>query len=183
MQKNQANLPDWSSLIPVLPATGKRTPALYRELRRLIEAGAIPAGSKLPPSRDLAQRLKTARGSVVAAFETLIAEGYAVARRGAGTFVADRVPTVKPVVALETKSADPKMPLPGTLGVAMADARTLKIFRTLLSRHLARPGPEHFYYGDPRGGEALRQAVAAYLRQARGVRCEARSIVITTGTQ
>jgi GntR family transcriptional regulator/MocR family aminotransferase len=183
VQKNQANLPDWSSLIPVLPATGKRTPALYRELRRLIEAGAIPAGSKLPPSRDLAQRLKTARGSVIAAFEMLIAEGYAVARTGAGTFVADRVPTMKPVVALETKSADPKMPLPGTLGVAMADARTLKIFRTLLSRHLTRPGPEHFYYGDPRGGEALRQAIAAYLRQARGVRCEARSVVITTGTQ
>lgn len=183
VQKNQANLPDWSSLIPVLPATGKRTPALYRELRRLIEAGAIPAGSKLPPSRDLAQRLKTARGSVIAAFEMLIAEGYAVARTGAGTFVADRVPTMKPVVALETKSADPKMPLPGTLGVAMADARTLKIFRTLLSRHLTRPGPEHFYYGDPRGGEALRQAIAAYLRQARGVRCEARSIIITTGTQ
>lgn len=183
VRKNETNLPDWSSLVPVLPAAGKRTPALYRELRRLIEAGAIPAGSKLPPSRDLARRLGTSRGSVIAAFETLIAEGYAVARTGAGTFVADRVPTVKPVVALETKSTDPKMPLPGTLGVAMADARTLKIFRTLLSRHLARPGPEHFYYGDPRGGEALRQAVAAYLRQARGVRCEARSIVITTGTQ
>lgn len=183
VRKNETNLPDWSSLVPVLPAAGKRTPALYRELRRLIEAGAIPAGSKLPPSRDLARRLGTSRGSVIAAFETLIAEGYAVARTGAGTFVADRVPTVKPVVALETKSTDPKMPLPGTLGVAMADVRTLKIFRTLLSRHLARPGPEHFYYGDPRGGEALRQAVAAYLRQARGVRCEARSIVITTGTQ
>jgi GntR family transcriptional regulator/MocR family aminotransferase len=182
-EKIRTNMPDWSSLIPVLPAAGKRTPALYRELRRLIEAGAIPAGSKLPPSRDLAGRLKIARGSVVAAFETLIAEGYAVARTGAGTFVADRVPTVKPVVALETKSAEPKMPLPGTLGVAMADARTLKIFRTLLSRHLIRPGPEHFYYGDPRGGEALRQAIAAYLRQARGVRCEARSILITTGTQ
>ena len=177
-------MPDWSALVPVLPAAGKRTPALYRELRRLIEAGSIPPGSKLPPSRDLAARLKTSRGSVVAAFETLIAEGYAVARTGAGTFVADRVPNIRPAAPLE---ADPvrasAMPLPGTLGVAMADARTLGRFRMLLSRHLARPGPEHFHYGDPRGGEALRQAIAAYLRQARGVRCEARSIVITTGTQ
>ena len=182
-QKIRTNLPDWSALIPVLPPAGRRTPALYRELRRLIETGDIPPGSKLPPSRDLAQRLKTARGSVVAAFETLIAEGFAVARTGAGTFVADRVPTLKPAAPLEPESSAPKMPLPGTLGVAMADARTLKLFRTLLARHLARPGPEHFYYGDPRGGAALRQAVAAYLRQARGVRCEARSIVITTGTQ
>ncbi len=76
-RKIRTNLPDWSALIPVLPATGKRTPALYRELRRLIEAGDIPPGAKLPPSRDLAGRLKTARGSVVAAFELLIAEGYA----------------------------------------------------------------------------------------------------------
>lgn len=183
MQKIRTNLPDWSALIPVLPATGKRTPALYRELRRLIEAGDIPPGAKLPPSRDLAARLKTARGSVVAAFEMLIAEGYAEARIGAGTFVAGRVPTVKPTVAAPAESVAPKMPLPGTLGVAMADARTLGLFRTLLSRHLARPDPEHFYYGDPRGGDALRQAIAAYLRQARGVRCEARSIVITTGIQ
>jgi GntR family transcriptional regulator/MocR family aminotransferase len=182
-QKIRTNLPDWSSLVPVLPAAGKRTPALYRELRRLIEAGTIPAGSKLPPSRDLAGRLKIARGSVVAAFETLIAEGYAMARTGAGTFVADRVPVVKSALPVEPENTEAKMPLPGTLGVAMADARTLNLFRTLLARHLARPGPEHFYYGDPRGGAGLRQAVAAYLRQARGVRCEARSIVITTGTQ
>ncbi|GAA4170733.1 PLP-dependent aminotransferase family protein [Shinella granuli] len=182
-QKIRTILPDWSSLVPVLPAAGRRTPALYRELRRLIEAGDIPPGSKLPPTRDLAQRLKTSRGSVVAAFETLIAEGFAVARTGAGTFVADRVPTMRPTEPVEREKSAPTMPLPGTLGVAMADARTLKQFRTLLARHLARPGPEHFHYGDPRGGEALRQAVAAYLRQARGVRCAARSIVITTGTQ
>ena len=154
-------MPDWSALIPVLPATGKRTPALYRELRRLIEAGDIPPGAKLPPSRDLAARLKTARSSVVAAFEMLIAEGYAEARTGAGTFVAGRVPTVRPTAPAPSESVAPKMPLPGTLGVAMADARTLGLFRTLLSRHLARPGPEHFFYGDPRGGDALRQAIAA----------------------
>ena len=46
--KIRTNLPDWSALIPVLPPAGRRTPALYRELRRLIEAGDIPPGSKLP---------------------------------------------------------------------------------------------------------------------------------------
>ena len=33
--KIRTNLPDWSALIPVLPPAGRRTPALYRELRRL----------------------------------------------------------------------------------------------------------------------------------------------------
>ncbi len=183
-RKKKTNSPDWSALVPVLPAAGKRTPALYRELRRLIESGTLPAGGKLPTSRDLATRLGIARGSVVAAFEMLIAEGYAVARPGAGTFVADRVPTVRQAATPTTmEGAAVRMPLPGTLGVAMADARTLSLFRTLLNRHLARPGPEHFHYGDPRGGEALRQALSAYLRQARGVRCTAQSILITSGTQ
>ena len=182
-QKIRTNLPDWSALIPILPAAGKRTPALYRELRRLIEAGDIAPGSKLPPSRDLAARLSASRGSVVAAFEMLIAEGYAVARPGAGTFVAERVPRPRQAEAADTESTMPTMPLPGTLGVAAADQRTLALFRTLLSRHLARPGPEHFQYGDPQGGLVLRQAIATYLRQARGVRCMARQIVVTSGTQ
>ncbi len=182
-QNIRTTLPDWSGLIPVLPETGRRTPALYRAVRHLIEAGDIPPGSKLPPSRDLALRLKIARGSVVAAFETLIAEGYAIARTGAGTFVADRVPQLQPALAAVAEPAATAMPLPGTLGVAIGDERTLARFRTLLTRHLARPGPEHFYYGDPQGGLVLRKAIAAYLRQARGVRCEARSIIVTSGTQ
>jgi GntR family transcriptional regulator / MocR family aminotransferase len=59
----------------------------------------------------------------------------------------------------------------------------LRTFRTLLSWHLARPGPEHFHYGDPQGSHALREAIASYLRTARGVRCDANSVLITTGTQ
>ncbi|WP_211246131.1 hypothetical protein, partial [Cereibacter changlensis] len=46
---SQTNLPDWSALIPVLPAEGARRVALYAALRRLIETGALPPGSKLPP--------------------------------------------------------------------------------------------------------------------------------------
>ncbi|WP_033840015.1 PLP-dependent aminotransferase family protein, partial [Bordetella bronchiseptica] len=38
-------------------------------------------------------------------------------------------------------------------------------------------------YGEPAGEPRLRQAIAAYLAAARGVRCEARQIVITEGAQ
>jgi GntR family transcriptional regulator/MocR family aminotransferase len=69
------------------------------------------------------------------------------------------------------------------VGVTASDPRTTRVFRRLMSRHMARPGLEHFRYGDPRGGIALREAIAAYLRSARGVRCEARQIVITSGAQ
>lgn len=183
MEKFQTNPADWSALIPVLPDRGPRRAALYTAIRRLIEAGAVPPRGKLPPTRDLAQRLNISRASVVAAFEMLIADGFAEAKVGAGTFVAEQVPLLQKPAADATPVAEISMPLPGTTGVAVADSRTLRIFRTLLSRHLARPGPEHFAYGDPQGGAALREAIAAYLRTARGVRCSAGAIIVTAGTQ
>lgn len=180
---NSKTIPDWSALVPVLPGEGPRTEALYEAIRRLIETGAVPSGAKLPPTRDLAARLHMSRLAAVAAFERLIADGFVTARIGAGTFVSDDVPLISARLPADEPVPKAAMPLPGTLGVATADERTLKIFRTLLSRHLARPSPEHFQYGDPKGGAGLREAIASYLRTARGVRCHSGQVLVTTGTQ
>ncbi|MBZ4691041.1 MAG: Transcriptional regulator, GntR family domain / Aspartate aminotransferase [Cereibacter sp.] len=182
---SQTNLPDWSALIPVLPAEGARRVALYAALRRLIETGALPPGSKLPTTRDLAARLGLARGAAVAAFEMLVADGFAVGRTGAGTYVAAEVPRLGAPPAPVAAPPRPKAAsvLPGTLGVATADDRTMLQFRSLLHRHLARPEAAHFSYGDPQGSAGLRAEIAAYLRSARGVRCEVGQILLTSGTQ
>ncbi|MEP6830895.1 MAG: PLP-dependent aminotransferase family protein [Rhizomicrobium sp.] len=182
--KEQTNSPDWSALVPVLPGDGPRSKALYSAIRGLIESGAVPAGAKLPTTRDLARRFRLSRAAAIAAFETLIGEGFAEARVGAGTYVASAVPRL-PQDKAEAAVPDPATPpaLPLTVGVTASDPRTARIFRQLMSRHLARPTAELFRYGDPRGGFALREAIAAYLRAARGVRCEARQIVVTSGAQ
>ena len=180
--KNKTNSGDWSALIPVLPGEGPRTRALYGAIRELIEEGAVPGGAKLPTTRDLARRFRLSRAAAIAAFEMLVAEGFAEARVGAGTFVAQKVPRLpqrKPPAADQPQP--PAMPL--TVGVTGYDARTHRIFRKLMSRSLASPSPDLFHYGDPRGGGALREAIAAYLRSARGVRCEARQIIVTSGAQ
>jgi GntR family transcriptional regulator/MocR family aminotransferase len=182
--KRQTNSSDWSALVPVLPGDGPRSKVLYSAIRGLIESGAVPAGAKLPTTRDLARRFRLSRAAAIAAFETLIGEGFAEARVGAGTFVAGAVPRLPQEMARST-TPDPAIPpaLPLTVGVTASDPRTARIFRQLMSRHLARPTAELFRYGDPRGGFALREAIAAYLRAARGVRCEARQIVVTSGAQ
>jgi GntR family transcriptional regulator / MocR family aminotransferase len=186
-RNNPTNPPDWSALMPVLPGEGPRIRELYAAIRRLIETGMAAPGAKLPTTRDLAQRLGMARGAAVAAFEMLIAEGFAEAKVGAGTFIAPQVPYVPAKAAHTTghraHEGRPAAALPCDLGVGLPDARTLRIFRNLLSRHLARPGPEHFGYHDPRGGQALRDAIAAYLKAARGVHCDAGRIIVTSGTQ
>jgi hypothetical protein len=123
LPKPQTNLPDWSALIPVLPAGGPRREALQVELWRLIETRVLLPGQKLPPSRELAQRLKLARGAVVAAYEQLAADGFVDARLGAGTYVAalvpeHAVPRSAPLAQLKTA---PAPPAPGKLGSGTTD--------------------------------------------------------------
>jgi len=183
-QEIATNFSDWSALVPVLPGDGPRSKALYSAIRTLIERGAVPAGAKLPTTRDLARRFKLSRAAAIAAFESLIGEGFAEARVGAGTFVAKAVPRL-PQEKAQAAAPDPAVPaaLPLTVGVTASDPRTACIFRRLMSRHMARPSAELFRYGDPRGGIELREAIAAYIRAARGVRCDARQIVVTSGAQ
>ena len=77
--KYMTNSPDWSALVPVLPGAGPRSKALYSAIRSLIESGAVPGGAKLPTTRDLARRFGLSRAAAIAAFESLIGEGFAEA--------------------------------------------------------------------------------------------------------
>lgn len=184
MKKIRTNSPDWSASVPVLPKAGPRRLALYRELRRLIEGGGLSPGAKLPTTRDLAARFGLSRGAAVAAYEMLVADGFAEARVGAGTYVAQVVPTLAAPQPPVLRNAPTEAgPLPGALGCSAADARTIQVFRTLLNRHLMQPSPRHFHYAEPAGSRELREAVAAYLRAARGVNCTADEVVMTSGTQ
>jgi 2-aminoadipate transaminase len=57
-------------------------------ITRLIRNGHLSPGDRLPPTRTLARSLGTTRGTVVAAYETLLANGTLLAHVGRGTFVA-----------------------------------------------------------------------------------------------
>lgn len=185
MQKYQTNLPDWSALIPVLPAGGPRRYALQAELRRLIEARVLTPGQKLPPTRELAQRLKLARGAVVAVYEQLTADGFVEARLGAGTYVAQQVP--KHAVLQTTQQAQANTgttpPMPGKLGSGTVDEKTLRDLRGLFREALTRPPPGFLHYGDPFGELSLRRELVDYLRTTRGIQAEVEQVMITSGTQ
>ncbi|MCR5942717.1 winged helix-turn-helix transcriptional regulator [Ochrobactrum sp. XJ1] len=77
---------------------------LYLGLREAIADGRLDAGQRLPSTRLASQEWKLSRGTVAEAYEILIAEGYAVARHGSGTYVSSgsRNPVLK---AGEAKAA------------------------------------------------------------------------------
>src|SRR5215212_1496281 len=65
---------------------------LYNRLRDDILAGRLRPGEHLPPSRSLAVQLAVSRTTIVLVYDQLVAEGYAEARQGAGTFVSRQIP-------------------------------------------------------------------------------------------
>ena len=65
-----------------------RRASLEDSLRDAVRDGRLSPGERLPSSRSLAEDLGLSRGTVSAAYDQLVAEGYLVARQGAGTTVA-----------------------------------------------------------------------------------------------
>lgn len=61
---------------------------LSRYLAELIEAGQLPAGTKLPPTRYLAHRLGAGRNTILFALNTLVENGQLSARERSGFLVA-----------------------------------------------------------------------------------------------
>src|ERR1700689_293613 len=69
---------------------------IYRQLHRLLQQAILsrelPAGTKVPSSRLLANELGIARNTVTQVYEQLALEGYVSSATGRGTFVADSAP-------------------------------------------------------------------------------------------
>jgi DNA-binding FadR family transcriptional regulator len=78
--------------MPVQPAsTFEET---VERLGSAIRLGLLAPGDKLPPERELAQRLKISRSTLRQALTALVQSGHLVSQRGrsGGTFVAERQP-------------------------------------------------------------------------------------------
>jgi GntR family transcriptional regulator/MocR family aminotransferase len=167
---------------------------VYDQVRGAIHDGALKPGGRLPSSRDLAARLGVARASVVAAYDQLLAEGYAEGRKGSGTFVCGDLQAVigvraeAPAAAPEPRAAHlstlfPPQAQTFSNGRTLMDARALDAWSKSTRRALRTLDAHHFGYSEPAGDIALRTAVADYLRAARAVVCTPEQVLITSGAQ
>ena len=114
--------------------------AIKNKLRKAIEAGAFSNGDQLPPERQLALALGTARSTVRKALDQLEAEKMVVRRVGSGTFVSYSGPTqsatheiaylISPIQLIETRfSVEPYMT---RLAALHASQRDLENFDAIL---------------------------------------------------
>jgi GntR family transcriptional regulator/MocR family aminotransferase len=147
-------------------------------LRDAVRSGRLKAGARLPATRALAADLAVSRRLVVDAYAQLLAEGYLVARRGAGTYVAEAAG------ASTVSAAEPALAslsydfFPGYPDLASFPRRAwLRAMREVL----AVAPPHSFGYPDPRGALELRRALAEHLRRVRGVVVDPQTIVVCSG--
>ena len=146
------------------PGEGLRQ-GLESALRSAVRSGVLAAGSRLPATRVLAAELGISRGTVSAAYDQLVAEGYLLARHGSGT-------TVAPVPGLARRQASRPAAMtrhdlrPGTPDVtAFPVAEWLRSARRALN---GAPAMAFGYGPDGRGRPELRAALADYLGRPAG---------------
>ena len=172
---------------------------LYQALRERILDGRLPGSTRLPASRDLAGLLGISRNTVMRAFDQLYAEGYVEGRVGAGTFVAGLGATAAPLSIAQAGSAQTNAlqllqqhhlnpPLNGPprafrVGVPAFDLFPFETWARLTARFWRKPSPARLGYGDPAGDLRLRELIAAYLRNSRGLHCDPAQVVVTSGAQ
>src|SRR2546430_2512126 len=74
--------------------TGDSAATVVAHVRHLIDRGALGPGARLPPERELAQRIGVSRPTVRAGLRTLAALGVVRSRRGSGTYIPEGPPTL-----------------------------------------------------------------------------------------
>jgi GntR family transcriptional regulator/MocR family aminotransferase len=153
---------------------------IENQLRRAIRGRALRPGAGVPSTRDLARQLGVSRRVVVDAYAQLAAEGYLSLRQGARPRVSDAAALaseVRPAVAPAEPPARfdfrPSVPDVSTF----PRAAWLRSLRAALSTMT----DADLRYGDPRGVEVLRSALADYLGRVRGVVADPEHIIVTNG--
>lgn len=165
---------------------------LFRQLARAIgagiERGALATGARLPSERVLADLLDVGRGTAVAAYDLLVADGLVERRQGSGTYVvgagdlallpAGREGSVLVHRLVDRSAAAGAAVIDLSISV-LSDPSLLPRFR-LGPRDLEAVVPDTGY--SPWGLPGLRTALAERLT-AGGLPTTADEVVVTTGAQ
>ena len=162
-------------------------------LRRLVSDAVLRPGDAVPSTRALAHHLGVSRGTVVTAYDQLVAEGWLVARPGGDTRVNPLLPRVLQPAGPRPDPA-PRAPRTPPPAAPAADARPVGIdLRPGRPLQDDVPGPAWraawrlaadapvAVEVPPLGWPPLREAVAEHLRRMRGLACDPSRVVVTGG--
>jgi GntR family transcriptional regulator/MocR family aminotransferase len=133
----------------------------------------------------MAARLAFSRITVLSAYDQLVAEGYLESRQGAGTYVCTDLPDGYLKLPPPREVPPPQKPAPPRplSGMPALDEFPFALWARIAGSVWRSADTGHLQHIDPAGYLPLRQAVATYLRAARGVTATPDQILITSGLQ
>jgi GntR family transcriptional regulator / MocR family aminotransferase len=190
-------------------AIGPRPPGstlqgwLYSELRQAILSGRLASGQRLPSTRDFARQHKMSRGTVLAVYEQLIAEGYLVGTTGSGTTVSSKLPAKPaPAQSAPAGATPPRLSRQGSMLAASpfslresgpvvpfrpnqpdVAAFPLTTWRRLATRYSRTRLVHEMGNADAAGYAPLRRAIADHLHYSQRIACDAEQVIIVSSAQ
>jgi GntR family transcriptional regulator/MocR family aminotransferase len=149
-------------------------------LRAAVASGGLVAGERLPSSRALAESLGVSRTVTSAAYDQLLAEGWAEGRRGSGTYVVG--PPTRSAVAARPRSSPPRPdpdPIDLRPGLPCLAAIDPAAWRRAWRSAADPPADEN---PDPVGWPPFRASVVEHLLRHRGLPVDPGLVLATTGS-
>ncbi|PJO40725.1 PLP-dependent aminotransferase family protein [Lysinibacillus xylanilyticus] len=158
---------------------------VYQQIREKILNGHLQAGEKLPSTRELSSELQVSRNVILDTYDQLLAEGFLLARRGSGTFVAEGAFLTQHDSSFLLHEVSEKKPKNNIInfrsGIPALDLFPRKTWAKLSHQLWSDIESTNFGYDSPEGRLELRQTLTHYLLRTRGVNCQPEQIVITSG--
>ncbi|MBX2873420.1 MAG: PLP-dependent aminotransferase family protein [Saprospiraceae bacterium] len=172
---------------------------------REVSQGRLQPGQRLPGTRKMGELLGINRKTIIVAYEELMAQGWIEVASSRGTFIAEHLPLdqakklgpsatkiVRPIIDSVLPDHFPAVDLYQTppphrlsLNDGSPDVRltpmniVLKHYRSAINGYM---GPKLLGYGAVEGQLKLREELARYLSETRGLNCQAEQILITRGS-
>ncbi|WP_203364649.1 PLP-dependent aminotransferase family protein [Bacillus sp. REN10] len=164
------------------------TRQVYQQIRERILNGQLEINEKLPSTREMSSELKLSRNVILEAYDQLLAEGFLVAKRGSGTYVATgtflekykKTSFEQSFHGNEDNKKDENI-IDFRSGIPALDLFPRKTWAQLSSATWNDTQSSVFGYDFPEGRLELRSAISRYLLKTRGVVCHPNQIVVTSG--
>jgi len=168
-------------LAPFIQKGQPKYRAIANALAEAIETMPLPAGTKLPPHRELAEQLNTSVQTISAAYAHAIQLGVVCARVGSGTFVSDNS-DAKEVKFLDTHEAeDSKRGIDLSIAHAVNSPEHVDIIRNIMLKMSKSATGELIQACRPIAGLPRHREVACEWLRSQKMPCEPDQIALCNG--
>ncbi len=161
---------------------------LYKYIKKEIQSGKIKFNTKLPSKRKLSSYLKISQNTIQTAYDQLIEEGYIISIERKGFYVCEldniiKLDNLKKENLINCKPNKLSVEYDFSYNAIDVQSLPFSTWRKITKDVINEYDKELLQLGDSQGNINLRNSIAEYLYQSRGVNCSANQIIISSGIE